>query len=67
MNCETEAYLTEVTSQLRATAARHILDPRKPLPPKTTMRFVADIVYFPLSPLDGLTWVYELLVSPTLG
>ena len=38
------AYLTEVTSQLRATAARQIREPRKPLPPKTTMRFVADMV-----------------------
>ena len=38
-------YLTEVTSQFRATAARQIREPRKPLPPKTTIRFVADILY----------------------
>lgn len=36
-------YLTDVTSQFRAAAARHIRDPRKPLPPKTTILFVADI------------------------
>lgn len=38
------AYLTDVTSQLRATAARQIREPRKPLPPKTTILFVADMV-----------------------
>lgn len=37
-------YLTEVTSQWRATAARQIREPRKPLPPKTTILFVVDIV-----------------------
>jgi hypothetical protein len=38
-------YLTDVTSQFLATAALHILDPRKPLPPKTTIRLVAAIFY----------------------
>ena len=38
-------YLTDVTSQLRATAARQMREPRKPLPPKTTILFVADIVW----------------------
>ena len=37
------AYLTDVTSQLRATAARQIREPRKPLPPKTTILFVVDM------------------------
>jgi hypothetical protein len=48
-------YLTDVTSQLRATAARQIREPRKPLPPKTTILFVADMV--------GLFYVWVLMSS----
>ena len=35
-------YLMDVTSQPLATADLHIRDPRKPLPPATTTRFLTD-------------------------
>ena len=41
MEGEGVAYLTLVTSHPRATADLHIRDPRKPLPPATTIRFFA--------------------------
>ena len=44
-----DIYLMLVTSQLRATAALHILLPRNPLPPQTTIFFFAaadDIAAF---------------------
>ena len=43
MNVSVIKYLIEVTSQPRATADLHILDPRNPLPPQTTRRFVAAV------------------------
>ena len=36
--------LIEVTSQPRATADLHILDPKKPPPPQTTIRFEAAML-----------------------
>jgi hypothetical protein len=60
------AYLTEVTSQFRATAARQIREPRKPLPPKTTIRFVADIVYGRVC-LLSVTYVGRSMSLSNLG
>ena len=39
-----EGYLIDVTSHPLFTAALHILDPRKPLPPQTTSFLEADIL-----------------------
>ena len=41
---EREVNLMEVTSQPLLTAALHIREPRKPLPPQTTSRLAAVIV-----------------------
>lgn len=38
------SYLIDVTSQPLATADLHILEPKNPLPPQTTIRFAAAIV-----------------------
>jgi hypothetical protein len=43
-HCSGSAYLIEVTSQFRATAALQILLPRKPFPPHTTIFLLADAV-----------------------
>ena len=42
-NVSLGVYLIEVTSQPRATADLHILDPRNPFPPQTTRRFVVAV------------------------
>jgi len=41
-------YLIDVTSHPRSTADLHILDPRKPFPPQTTILLTAAILSFPL-------------------
>ena len=53
--------LIEVTSQPLVTAALHILEPRKPFPPQTTILF--DVAM----PVNLLDFVIELLLWAKLS
>jgi hypothetical protein len=46
-------YLIEVTSHPLATADLHILDPRNPLPPQTTRRFVVAVAIGPACAVEA--------------